>query len=163
MMRRLLLVLALAGCKSSDGSMAPPPRAVQPLIQVSDDAHDFTHGNQFSRLQTLSVYVRVQVPAMPESTMLTLEFVDPEGLLFHEEHVPYTRLAEPTMMMDSTMHQPMLAWPAEKIDGGWAMVRGVPIRGTNFTRLPRGDGPWTVRVRIDGVAGELSTTAFFQP
>jgi hypothetical protein len=160
--RRLLLLLLLAGCKSGDGSLAPPPRQVQPGIQVSDDPHDFSRGNQFSLLSTMSVYVRVQVPAMPETTMLTVEFIDPDGLLFHEEHVPYTRLDTPTMVMGPLMHQPMQAWPAEKIDGGWALERGIPIRGTNFTRLGH-EGDWEVRVRMDGVAGQLSTMVTFHP
>jgi hypothetical protein len=162
MIRRLLLLVLLAGCKSSDGSLAPPPRHAQPMIQVSDDPHDFSRGNQFSLLETMSVYVRVQVPSMPETTMLTVEFIDPDGMLFHEEHVPYTRLDTTTMVQDPLMHQPMQAWSAEKIDGGWALERSIPIRGTNFTRLGR-EGDWEVRTRIDGVDGQLSTMVMFHP
>ena len=160
MIRRLLLLLALVGCKSSDGSMAPPPRQAQRMIQVSDDPHDFSRGTDFSLLGTMSIYVRVQVPAMPETTMLTVELIDPRGLLFHEEHVPYTRLDQPTMVMDPLMHQPMQAWSAEKIDGGWALERSIPIRGTNFTRVGA-EGDWAVHARIDGVDGQLSTMVSF--
>jgi hypothetical protein len=163
MIRRLVLLLVLAGCKSSDSSLAPPPSHVQTQIQVSDDPHDFTRGNQFSLLGTISLYVRVQVPSMPETTMLTVELIDPQGQLFHQEHVPFTRLDQPTMVTDPLFHQPMQAWRADRLDGGWALVRGIPIRGTNFTRFPRGDGAWMVQTRMDGVPGQLSTPVIFQP
>ena len=153
---RLLLVLALVGCTSN----APP---VQALVQGSDDPQDFSRGNQFSLPATTSLYVRVQVPALPETTMIAIELIDPQGALFHEEHVPYTRLDQPTMVENPLFHQPMLAWHAEKIAGGWAVVRGIPIRGTNFTRLVRAEGTWTVNARIDGVPDKISTTVVFQP
>ena len=161
MMRRLLLVLALLGCSNTDAPSAPP--GVQAKLQVSDDPEDFTKGNQFSLLATTSLYVRVQVPSLPETTMIHLSILDPDGALFHQEHIPYTRLDQETMVDNPLFHQPMLAWHAEKIDGGWAVLRGVPIRGTRFTSLVHADGMWTVEAVIDGLAGKLSTTVILQP
>jgi hypothetical protein len=160
----LIVLLALAGCRR-DESPAPPafPPVPGQQIQVSDDPHDFSRQSPFKVPATESLYVRVQVPSLPETTMLTIELIDPRGTLFHEEHVPYTRLAEPTMVQDPLMHAPMQAWRAEAVDGGWALIRGIPIRGTDLMRASSTETAWGVVARIDGVPGELSTTVILQP
>jgi hypothetical protein len=55
----------------------------------------------------------------------------------------------------------MQAWPAKQIPGGWQIIRSVPIRGTNFTRIPQPDGAWGLTATLDGVPGQLSTTVMF--
>jgi hypothetical protein len=163
-MRKLwLCALFLAACASQKGSDPGPtqPTPVQPGITVSDDPNDFTKGNSYGLLTTTALYVRVVEPNLPATTMLGLTFTDPHGELFHEDHSPFTTNTDPTMMMDGLMHMPMKAWPADPLPGGWALIRSIPIAGTNFTRIPQPDGAWGLTADVDGVPGQLSTTVIF--
>jgi hypothetical protein len=154
-------LLLSAGCH--DTGRAPPARAPVSGIQISDEPGNYEKGNVFKLLDTASLYVRVVVPEMPQLTTLHLSFVDPSGQPFYEAHVPYTTSSQPTMAEGGLMHMPMQAWPANKLDGGWELVRSVPIRGSNFTRVPRSEGAWGITATVEGVPGELHASVIFQP
>jgi hypothetical protein len=162
-MRLAAASLLLAACASKTMGPPPPdtPPPVQAAIAVSDDPHDFKRGNTFVLVDTMAIYVRVQQPALPATSMLSLKLVDPHGELFFEDNSPYTTNSDPTVMMQGPMSQPLEAWKANPIPGGWEILRSIPIRGTNFTRIPQSDGAWGLTAQLDGVPGELSTTVMF--
>jgi len=162
-MRVLLLSLVVAGCSKQSAQPTPDqgPLPVQAALDISDDPEDFSKGNSYPLLTTMALYVRVTQPTLPLTTMLALKFTDPHGEMFYEDHSPFTTSSDPVMVQDGLMHVPMQAWPAKQVPGGWQIIRSVPVRGTNFTRIPQPDGAWGLTAELDGVPGQLSTTVMF--
>jgi hypothetical protein len=159
-MRAVLLCAALGACSerkvTTAPDAAPPPTALQPALQVSDvygnwDAHTFP-------LLSRGLVARIVEPSLPEKTVLDMTWVNPRGERMLHELVPFTTNPNILEGDDPVMHDMVALSHAKPIDGGYELIRNVPLLGGPFTRVPQPDGAWGVTARLEGVPGTLTAT-----
>jgi hypothetical protein len=163
-MRRMLWMVMLAGCTRSPARPAPdlaPPSSLVSELRVSDNDSDFSRPAVFRLFDTRDLFLKVTVPSLPRVTNLQVKIVSPLNEPFYEDNTVYT--TDPTMQTadDAVMHRPVPAYPAQAIDGGWQIIHGVPILGTNFTRIPQSEGAWGITVTLEGVPTSFKSTVTF--
>jgi hypothetical protein len=137
---------------------------VQPALLLSGSRPGFAAGltsKQFRFRDLRDLWVRVQLPSIPQVAVEHLSFVNPAGEKFYEELVPFsldpTVKTIPLVQMGMNSPHDTQVFAAQPIPGGVALDHPVPIGGTIFERYP-GVGSWQLEARIDS-AGTL-TTAF---
>jgi hypothetical protein len=109
----------------------------------------------FVTLRTL--FVRVIVSAVPDSTIMHLTFTNPRGEIFYQDNAPFSTGSAGSTMMPGMDH-PSQVTPVVKLPNGkFALDRGIPIAGSIFQRYPS-DGDWPVQAAIDNAAGPFTAT-----
>jgi hypothetical protein len=166
-MRHTIALLALFAAGCTDGSPAPgnppPPQPVAPALLLSSSRPGFEAGltsRQFRFVELRDLWVRAQLPSIPQVAVEHLSFVNPAGEMFYEELVPFS--LDPTVktvaLAQMGMNSPhdTQVFAAQTIPGGVALDHPVAIGGTIFERYPA-RGSWQLEARIDG-AGTLTTS-----
>lgn len=109
----------------------------------------------FATLRTL--FVRVIVSAVPDTTIMHLTFTNPRGEIFYQDNAPFSTAGAGSTsmpgMQSPSMVTPIVKLPNQKL----ALDRGIPIAGSIFQRYPS-DGDWSVQAAIDGASGPFTAT-----
>jgi len=154
---------ALDGGPAGDAETSAADGGLSGRVVVSDRADDWSRGDRFRVADTRDLYVRAEVPALPEQTVMSLQLVAPDGAIYLEEHAAFTTGATPVAVASPWFPEPRMATPAEPIPGGYALTRLVPILGGPLQRTIVAEGVWQVTVRLEGVPAALTSTVVLYP
>jgi hypothetical protein len=130
------------------GSNTTPPQAgiELALTETGLQRGELVDAANFGWLPYL--WVRVKVPGMVQTGMVTIRLINPRGEMLYSNPLPYSYDPSVKNVMGSTGQQ-IPVQLAKRVPGGYAIDAAVPVQGTHLqTEVTR--GVWEVQADVEG-------------